>query len=1718
MKKTKLFTLFASLLFLAMPSAVLAQLPRINSEPTPLNLTYNGNARQLLSPGDVDYGEWQYSLTSGGNWSDDIPTATSAGEYPVYVKVKAYDGPRYDVYLGPIIATIQKAAPSYSTKPTAKTGLTFNGTAQALVTTGFTDDGVVEYRLGNAGSWGTGVPTAVKAGEYTVHYRIVKGENHYDSVNEFVSVTIGTRNIANTAIEVVPNLIECTGYTVKPSTVKVMDSGIGYTLVEGEDYTLTNAGGVAPGNYTVAATGKGNYTGSKSGAYSIVGSLSSADVKLEYASAVYTGSALTPVETVTIGSLTLVKGTDYNVEYSNNINVGTATVKVTGIAPKYTGSATATFNITPKQLTEDMVTLNEDRFTYSGGPQKPEVSVKDGGAALATSDYLLDNAGGTNADNYYVTVYGANNYTGTVTKMYIISPKDADTDPSITAELVDGDNFVYKGVSQTPNIRVKYDRIPLEEVIDYTISYQGVTDPSYNSKMAPIAAGTYNAVVTFVHNYAGEREVEFTIKKAPLTITADNFTVTYGEDAPQYTVTYKTFQGGEDSDVLDGTLEFDCLYEAGKPVNTYSITPKGFASNNYEITYVAGTLTVVNADAVVVTAPQANELTYNATEQELVVAGSAEGGVMKYSLNGNDYFEGVPTAVNAGVYSVYYKVEADGNHNDYYAPDPIVVEIEKAELTATAEDKEIIFGEEMPESQYSIAYAGWQGSDDESVLTGTLVYDCDYVQGKPVGKYLIEPSGVEADNYNIVFVRGTLTVDPKDVNDITVERKDGDVLGYKGVRQAPEIIVKDGDKLLENAIDYSISYQGVTDPSYESEMAPIAAGEYSVEVTLKRNYTGVRAIFFTIEKAPLTITADDYTITFGDEAPEYTVTYATFQGGEDPSVLEGTIAFTCEYAAGKPVNTYSITPRGLESNNYEITYVPGTLTVVRADAKVLVAPVANDLTYNAEEQALVTAGEAEGGVMKYSLNGVDYSENVPTALKAGSYSVYYMVEADGNHNDYIAPEPIAVEIKKADLTITANDKTIIYGEEAVPFTESYDGFKGNDDKTVLSGTLEFACDYVPGTSDTQGSPVGKYDIVPSGVDAENYNIEFVTGTLTVDPKSATSQDITAFQIDGEQLVYNGVRQTPDIYVKDLNKVLEEVIDYTISYTSDDPAYDSKMAPIEAGTYKAVITMKRNYTDETYVEFTIAPAPLTITADNFEIIYGDEAPAYTVTYKTFQGGEDPDMLEGTLAFDCAYAVGSGVGTYTITPSGLESRNYEITYVDGTLTVVPAELTITADDKSVIYGDNAPEFTVSYDGFKAGDDESSLDGDMALDCEYAPGTFVGEYAIVPSGVSSDNYNITFIDGTLTVTRAEVYVSGATVYPAKFEDGGVEAVITAHGELNGIKLSDEISHTVTSATYNDAAVGENKIITLTYELNGDADLLTNYLLKPVSEDYAEKGSIIEQIIPDNEYQSEAEATIVVNGIEIYAYGYCDGSDYSLKFHLKSGNPDQYKIVFDSDLIEDVDWTYLETPGKEGVITLALPEDLPAGDYNMTVFFRDSRFDWLESAPIPASIRATVAESFVVPLFNNTIAVVDTCQCFSDIQWFYRASEEEEWEALRGATGYYYHSNEKLTGEYFVRASMNGETIYSCPQKDMDTLYGSDKAAAPTVSAFPNPATDFVTVSIEGSEAQSHTLQIVNMAGVEVLNTTFEGASTRIDLANFQEGTYMVSVDGIVVKVIKQ
>ncbi|MBR6167496.1 MAG: T9SS type A sorting domain-containing protein, partial [Paludibacteraceae bacterium] len=363
-----------------------------------------------------------------------------------------------------------------------------------------------------------------------------------------------------------------------------------------------------------------------------------------------------------------------------------------------------------------------------------------------------------------------------------------------------------------------------------------------------------------------------------------------------------------------------------------------------------------------------------------------------------------------------------------------------------------------------------------------------------------------------------------------------------------------------------------------------------------------------------------------------------------------------------------------------------------------------------------------------------------------------------------------------------------------------------------------------------------------------------------------------------------------------------------------------------------------------------------------------------------------------------------------------------------------------------------------------------------------------------------------------------SDAEAQIAKFADGHANAVVLEQGVLNGIKLNDPIAH-VTTAAFSSADVAENLTITLFYELTGDAALLNNYNLDPTSDNFTTEGVIIEPFIPDNEEKPEDEEAKVNEGIEIYAYGYCDGSGYSLKYHLESGNPDQYKIDFADSRFTDVDWTNLVITGKDGTIDIEIPVNLPTGDYTMTVYFRDSRFDWLESRQFNVTFHVNLPETYVRPLFDNVIALVDTCHCLTDIQWYWRANSTELWQPIEGANGYYYHVDGKLTGEYFVYAKMNGEPTYTCGQTDMETLYGeTQKASAPVVKAYPNPVVTTTTVTIENSTEWIHNIRIVNLMGVEVMSDTFEGNETNVEMSGYPQGNYMISVDGIVVKVMKK
>lgn len=370
------------------------------------------------------------------------------------------------------------------------------------------------------------------------------------------------------------------------------------------------------------------------------------------------------------------------------------------------------------------------------------------------------------------------------------------------------------------------------------------------------------------------------------------------------------------------------------------------------------------------------------------------------------------------------------------------------------------------------------------------------------------------------------------------------------------------------------------------------------------------------------------------------------------------------------------------------------------------------------------------------------------------------------------------------------------------------------------------------------------------------------------------------------------------------------------------------------------------------------------------------------------------------------------------------------------------------------------------------------------------------------------------TLTILPAPVYVTGAAAELAKFADGTIDGVVTEQGTLHGVLGNDNVSH-ITTAIFSDFLVGEGKTITLWYALVGDTNVLANYILTPNSVEYTDAGIVIPNMLPNPNAQN-TDTTIAQNGIDLYAYGYCSGSNYNIRYHLISGNPDQYSLDFANPSITDVDWTNLSVTGANGIINVNMPVDLSSGDYAVNIYFRDSRFPALISNPIPVSLHVNLPETYTMPLFDNVIALVDTCHCFTNIQWYHRANAGDEWAAIPGATDYYYREEGGLTGEYFVRADMNGVQTYTCPQSDVATLI-SDDAQPAKIMAYPNPTSESVTVAVSGSRTDTHLMSVINTMGVEMESRTFEGDNVTIDMRGYQKGNYMVSVDGMVVRVIR-
>ena len=163
---------------------------------------------------------------------------------------------------------------------------------------------------------------------------------------------------------------------------------------------------------------------------------------------------------------------------------------------------------------------------------------------------------------------------------------------------------------------------------------------------------------------------------------------------------------------------------------------------------------------------------------------------------------------------------------------------------------------------------------------------------------------------------------------------------------------------------------------------------------------------------------------------------------------------------------------------------------------------------------------------------------------------------------------------------------------------------------------------------------------------------------------------------------------------------------------------------------------------------MAKAALTITADDKSKVYGATDPALTATYSGLQYKDTASVVTG-FGMSTVTGAAATYGTHDIVATGGTAANYDITDVDGTLAVAKAALTITADDKSKVYGATDPALTATYAGLQYTDTSAVVTG-FSMNTTTGTAATVGTHPIEAVGGTALNYAITDVNGILTVTQ--------------------------------------------------------------------------------------------------------------------------------------------------------------------------------------------------------------------------------------------------------------------------------------------------------------------------------------------------------------------------------
>lgn len=416
----------------------------------------------------------------------------------------------------------------------------------------------------------------------------------------------------------------------------------------------------------------------------------------------------------------------------------------------------------------------------------------------------------------------------------------------------------------------------------------------------------------------------------------------------------------------------------------------------------------------------------------------------------------------------------------------------------------------------------------------------------------------------------------------------------------------------------------------------------------------------TVNKAELTVTADDIQIVQNDPIPNLTVKYSGFKNGDDINDLTQQATATT-VSNSLQAGTFPIVPGNAAAANYDFKYVDGLLTIVPGKTPQIVhfAPM-----------AAKTYGEADfdpGAIadsrlkVKYRSSNTSVADTVNGILHIKGAGITTITAwQDGDAGWLASPDTSQLlEVKKANLTIAADNQTRKVHQPNPALTVTYTGFVYGETNSVLTAQP------VVNTAADINSDSGDYEITVTGATADNYIIKQENGTLTVEPLAV--QQITFGKLPAKK--YGDPDFKPNASASS---------NLPVTYSSSNPAVaiirNDSVIILTAGTTVITASQAGNgiYGSASASQtFTVQKARLIVQAQDIVKNEGQQVPNLTISYSGFVKNEDSTILTALPAAATSATIYSVAGTYPITVEGATAVNYSIAQLSGTLTVLPAQ---------------------------------------------------------------------------------------------------------------------------------------------------------------------------------------------------------------------------------------------------------------------------------------------------------------------------------------------------------------------------------------------------------------------------------------------------------------